>query len=80
MVPFVTKNGTFKCINKGCMKEFLESENADDRCHYHPGAPIFHDCKKSWTCCKGEAWDWDQFMKLPTCTVGRCVPKMVKKT
>merc|ERR1711862_451868 len=79
MVLFYTKNGKLKCTNKGCNKEFEEEDNHDSNCNYHTGPPGFHDLRKFWTCCKKEAWDWDEFMKIPTCAVGRCVAKMVPK-
>lgn len=67
-----------RCTNKGCLKEFNEEDNqAEDVCKYHVGAPVFHDVKKYWSCCKKETWDWDAFMKLPTCATGKHVPKMV---
>ena len=72
---FVTPSGKLRCANKGCNKEYLEEENGDQVCQYHEGAPVFHDVKKYWTCCKKETWDWDEFVKLPTCCVGRHVPK-----
>lgn len=75
---FYTKNNKLRCINKGCSKEYDESENGDQACEYHSGAPVFHDLKKYWTCCKKETWDWDEFMKLPKCMKGRHVPKRVK--
>jgi len=79
-VPFVhPKNGKFKCSNKGCNKLFLEEENTDTACNYHAGEPCFHDLKKFWTCCNVESWDWDDFMKLPTCKKGSHVKKMVVK-
>ncbi|KRX08230.1 hypothetical protein PPERSA_07710 [Pseudocohnilembus persalinus] len=71
----VLANGNYKCINKGCQKEFDPKENQDTSCNYHSGQPVFHDLKKYWTCCKKETYDWDDFMKLPTCTVGKHVPK-----
>ena len=73
------KDGKFKCIHKGCLKLYLEDENNDQACNYHKGEACFHDLKKFWTCCKAESWDWDGFMQLPTCTVGRHEPKMVVK-
>ena len=73
---FITKNGKMKCSNKGCLKEFTEENNINDCCKYHLGVPVFHDLVKYWSCCKKETWDWDSFMKLPTCSVGKHVPKM----
>ena len=83
---FVTDKGNHKCTNKGCMKvsyrknikkEFSPNENNEESCSYHPGEPVFHDLKKYWTCCKKETWDWDEFVKLPTCTKGKHNPKLV---
>jgi len=74
-IPLITPNGKFRCSNKGCNKEFTEEENGNEACKYHQGAPVFHDVKKYWTCCKKETWDWDEFMKLPTCSIGRHIPK-----
>ena len=72
---FYTKNNKLRCVNKGCSKEFEESNNGEEACNFHAGMPVFHDLKKYWTCCKKETWDWDAFMKLPTCMKGRHVPK-----
>ena len=75
--PFITKSGLHKCINKGCNKEFNPEENTESSCNFHSGQPVFHDLKKFWTCCKTETWDWDEFMKLPTCATGKHDPKLV---
>lgn len=32
-----------KCTHKGCEKKFTDPE---EECHYHPGAPIFHEGQK----------------------------------
>ena len=74
---FLLPNGNLRCTNKGCNKEFKENDNQDTSCKFHVGAPVFHDIKKYWTCCKKETWDWDEFMKIPTCAVGFHTPKMV---
>ena len=70
------KDGRFICANKGCTKKnFTDEENNDEACEHHTGQPIFHDLKKYWSCCnqdgKGKvAYDWDEFMALPTCAKG----------
>ena len=38
--------GSVQCKNLGCGKWYLESENHDEACHYHTGAPVFHDLVK----------------------------------
>ncbi|CAK64510.1 unnamed protein product (macronuclear) [Paramecium tetraurelia] len=72
---FVTPTGKYKCTNKGCLKEYDPKENTE--CFYHPGEPCFHDLKKFWTCCKVEKYDWDEFMKIPTCAKGSHTPKVI---
>jgi len=74
---FVSASGKYKCTNKGCLKDYDPNEEAGDCCKYHPGEPVFHDVKKTWTCCKIETWDWDDFMKIVPCTTGKHVPKHV---
>ena len=66
------------CANKGCAsKSFLPDENNDTACHHHTGDAVFHDLKKFWSCCTGKpAYDWDEFMKLPTCAVAAHIQKM----
>jgi disease resistance protein len=74
----VAADGNYKCANLGCNKTYDPAINAEDSCHYHTGAPMFHDVKKFWTCCNAESWDWDDFQKLPTCAVGAHKPKHKK--
>lgn len=71
-----TSDGKYYCGNPGCIdKTFDPEKNNEGDCKHHTGNPIFHDRKKLWTCCKQEAYDWDDFMKLPSCTVGKHAPK-----
>lgn len=40
-------------------------------CIHHPGAPIFHEGQKSWSCCKEvnkPVLDFDDFVKIAGCT------------
>lgn len=71
--------GLYVCGNLGCNQAYDPSNNLTDSCLHHTGAPMFHDLKKFWTCCKKEAWDWDDFMKLPKCSIGQHMPKYRKK-
>ena len=74
--PKLNKDGRFICANKGCAKRtFTDDENNDTACSFHTGEAIFHDLRKYWSCCnpngKGKvAYDWDEFMTLPTCATG----------
>ena len=75
-IPKKNKDGRFYCSNKGCTaKTFTDEENGAEACKHHSGEAIFHDLRKYWSCCnpdgKGKvAYDWDEFMLLPTCCVG----------
>ncbi|WEW55791.1 hypothetical protein PRK78_001224 [Emydomyces testavorans] len=57
-----------KCVHKGCGKEF---EDPDEPCHYHPGPPEFHEGHKGWKCCKPRVLNFDEFLAIPPCTVGK---------
>jgi len=40
-------------------------------CSYHPGAPVFHEGLKSWSCCKDmnkPVMDFEEFMAIQGCT------------
>ncbi|KAJ7184272.1 hypothetical protein C8R46DRAFT_1063520 [Mycena filopes] len=58
-----------RCTRKGCGREF--SGDVAESCTFHPGAPVFHEGLKSWSCC-AEVYkpvlDFDEFMKIPGCT------------
>lgn len=81
-VPDVAEDGSTTCGNHGCRKKFNVNDVNEEPCHYHPNPPLFHDGKKGYTCCNVHVYDFDDFMKIPTCAVGKCVPKtkMVKKS
>ena len=66
-----------KCTRPGCQKEYKEDENSDTACYYHDGKPIFHDIKKGWTCCEVIVYDWDEFMKISGCKIGRHLSSQV---
>ncbi len=61
-----------KCINKGCQKLYVVAENTDTSCVHHVGNPIFHDAKKSWSCCPSIVkYDFDSFLEIKGCVVSR---------
>jgi disease resistance protein len=69
-------DGKYYCGNPGCAdKTFDPENNHDGSCKHHTALPVFHEIKKMWACCKQETYDWDDFMKLPQCTVGKHTPK-----
>ncbi|KAF7311544.1 hypothetical protein MKEN_01056800 [Mycena kentingensis (nom. inval.)] len=59
-----------RCTRKGCLVEY--TEDSTDKCTFHPGAPVFHEGLKSWSCCKEvykPVLDFDEFMKIPVRSV-----------
>ncbi|KZT54585.1 chord-domain-containing protein [Calocera cornea HHB12733] len=62
------------CNRKGCGKEFDPAKNDDGDCHYHPGAPVFHEGQKCWSCCKDvnkPVLTFDEFLAIPGCATGK---------
>lgn len=59
------------CKRRGCGVDFDPSAVKDaGECSYHPGAPVFHEGLKSWSCCKDKnkpVMEFDQFLALPRC-------------
>lgn len=66
---------TVQCYNKGCGQKFVLEHNTDDACEYHPGAPIFHDAYKGWSCCNKKSTDFTTFLNTKGCTKGRHNPE-----
>ncbi|KAJ1668213.1 hypothetical protein IW140_000483 [Coemansia sp. RSA 1813] len=61
------------CKRNGCgvAYESEEKSHASKQCQFHPGAAVFHEGTKGWTCCKPRATDFDEFMQIAGCTRGR---------
>lgn len=56
------------CKRKTCGVTYKGSPRSDDEnCQHHPGAPIFHEGSKGWSCCKRRVLDFDDFLKIPGC-------------
>ena len=64
------------CYNKCCSKggSYDESNNGADSCQHHPGAPVFHEGYKYWSCCTKKTSDFTEFLNTPGCTKGACNP------
>ena len=61
------------CYNNACNmpgKEFNPAENHDTACLFHPGAPLFHEGYKGWTCCKKRVTCFDEWLDMKGCTEG----------
>ncbi|QDS74648.1 hypothetical protein FKW77_009285 [Venturia effusa] len=54
------------CRRKGCEVTYNGSREGEV-CVHHPGAPIFHEGSKGYTCCKRRVLEFDQFLKLEGC-------------
>ncbi|KAH8612587.1 putative CHORD [Trypanosoma vivax] len=64
-------DGKARCRNFGCQKEFVVSENNETACQYHSSGPVFWDTYRYWKCCpQKKCYDFENFMKVPGCTVG----------
>lgn len=63
-----------RCTNKGCGQDFDPQNNPAGSCIFHPGAPVFHEGLKSWSCCQDvnkPVLDFDEFMKIQGCSTGQ---------
>ncbi|KAH8675318.1 HSP20-like chaperone [Xylariales sp. PMI_506] len=57
------------CRRKGCNATYKKGQarSDDEQCVHHPGAPIFHEGSKGYTCCKRRVLEFDQFMRIEGC-------------
>jgi len=65
-------DGRLQCRRFGCQKKFHARDNSDTACRYHVKPPVFHETRKYWACCPRKiAYDWETFMAIPGCQIGR---------
>jgi hypothetical protein len=56
------------CKRKACGVTHKGSPRSDDEnCQHHPGAPVFHEGSKGWSCCKRRVLEFDEFLRIPGC-------------
>lgn len=57
------------CRRRGCGATYDKSKgrSGEEKCVHHPGAPIFHEGSKGYSCCKRRVLEFDQFMKIEGC-------------
>ncbi|EPZ32629.1 Cysteine/histidine-rich domain-containing protein [Rozella allomycis CSF55] len=60
-----------KCKRKGCNAVFNGEESREEECHFHPGDPIFHEGSKGYTCCSRKVLEFDEFLKIKGCKLGK---------
>lgn len=58
----------WKCCRSGCNAEYKGPESNAEVCFYHPGAPIFHEGMKFWSCCERKTTDFTAFLNQAGCT------------
>ncbi|XP_077355803.1 cysteine and histidine-rich domain-containing protein 1 [Festucalex cinctus] len=70
-----------RCKNSGCKTIYQGPETDLEVCTHHPGAPVFHEGYKYWSCCCIRTMDFNAFLDQKGCTAGkhRWVPKQDKK-
>ncbi|KAK7742210.1 hypothetical protein SLS62_010761 [Diatrype stigma] len=57
------------CRRKTCGAAYKKGQarSDDEKCVHHPGAPIFHEGSKGYSCCKRRVLEFDQFLKIEGC-------------
>lgn len=57
------------CTRNACKGSYQGPETTAEPCVHHPGAPVFHEGMKYWSCCdKVRTHDFDEFLGFPGCT------------
>ncbi|XP_069015073.1 cysteine and histidine-rich domain-containing protein 1 [Embiotoca jacksoni] len=69
------------CKNAGCKTIYQSPESNVEVCSYHPGAPVFHEGYKYWSCCCIRTTDFNAFLDQKGCSTGMhsWLPKQDKK-
>jgi len=59
-----------KCKRSGCSATYPGGPRniATEKCVFHPGAPIFHEGSKGYSCCKRRVLEFEQFLKINGCS------------
>lgn len=56
------------CRRKTCGATYKSGQGREgEKCTHHPGAPIFHEGSKGYSCCKRRVLEFDEFMKIEGC-------------
>ena len=61
------------CKRKGCNETFSgeKRDRKAEKCHFHPGQPIFHEGSKGYACCKRRVLEFDEFLTIEPCTYAK---------
>lgn len=68
--PSIPVPDNASCKRKACGAVYKAPtpRSDEEQCVHHPGAAIFHEGSKGWTCCKRRVLEFDEFMRMPGCT------------
>ncbi|KAJ3367412.1 hypothetical protein GGF31_007505 [Allomyces arbusculus] len=58
------------CQRRGCGHRYVDAATSRTgaQCVHHPGAPIFHEGSKGWSCCSRRVLEFDEFLRIKGCT------------
>jgi hypothetical protein len=65
------------CRRNGCNAAFVSDEvnrqgdGEGTKCRYHPLPPYFREGSKGYLCCKRRVLEFDEFLKIEGCQIGR---------
>ncbi|KAK6099198.1 hypothetical protein MT418_000639 [Batrachochytrium dendrobatidis] len=59
------------CKRKTCGQSFLDDTSRSQECIHHPGAPVFHEGSKGWSCCTRRVLEFDEFLKIKGCSTSK---------
>ncbi|XP_010302794.2 integrin beta-1-binding protein 2 isoform X1 [Balearica regulorum gibbericeps] len=59
------------CKNAACKAIYQGPESNREVCTFHPGAPVFHEGMKYWSCCGVKMTDFSAFLEQLGCSSGR---------
>ncbi|NXA45772.1 CHRD1 protein, partial [Nothocercus julius] len=59
------------CKNAACKAIYQGPDSNAETCTFHPGAPVFHEGMKYWSCCAVKTTDFGAFLEQPGCSSGR---------
>uniref|UniRef100_A0A3B5LH19 Zgc:92429 n=1 Tax=Xiphophorus couchianus TaxID=32473 RepID=A0A3B5LH19_9TELE len=60
-----------RCKNTGCKTVYEGPDTDMEVCTHHPGAPVFHEGYKYWSCCCIKTTDFNAFLDQKGCTTGK---------
>uniref|UniRef100_A0A6J0TVG6 Integrin beta-1-binding protein 2 n=1 Tax=Pogona vitticeps TaxID=103695 RepID=A0A6J0TVG6_9SAUR len=59
------------CKNSGCKAVYQGEKSNLETCTFHPGAPVFHEGMKYWSCCGIKTTDFTAFLEQKGCSRGK---------